>query len=192
MKNNKKGFTLIELLAVIIILGVLLLLAVPSVTKYIERGRLSTYKSSISSMVSVVSNEVNMMEDDNYKFSSTEYLVVPFVCIDLERGNNTKSPFNTYNVENSMVIVTRNANNGYNYYISAKDANGYGVAFTEQSNFTTVSALADTDNVITIEANDDTATSATYPYKTNVTGTGFTGKNGKVVACTAFTTAFGE
>ena len=35
---NKKGFTLIELLAVIIILGVLLLIAVPSVSKYITNS----------------------------------------------------------------------------------------------------------------------------------------------------------
>ena len=32
----KKGFTLIELLAVIIILGILLLIAIPSVTEYIQ------------------------------------------------------------------------------------------------------------------------------------------------------------
>ena len=32
MKMNKKGFTLIELLAVIIILGVLMIIAIPSVT----------------------------------------------------------------------------------------------------------------------------------------------------------------
>ena len=34
--NNKKGFTLIEALAVIIILGILIIIAVPSVTKYIN------------------------------------------------------------------------------------------------------------------------------------------------------------
>ena len=38
MKNNK-GFTLIELLAVIIILGILMIIAIPSVTKYITDSR---------------------------------------------------------------------------------------------------------------------------------------------------------
>ena len=37
MKLNKKGFTLIELLAVIVILGVLLAIAIPSVTKHIKK-----------------------------------------------------------------------------------------------------------------------------------------------------------
>ena len=36
---NKKGFTLIELLAVIIILGILMLIAIPSVTNYINNSR---------------------------------------------------------------------------------------------------------------------------------------------------------
>lgn len=39
MNNNKKGFTLTELLAVITILGVLLLIAVPAVTSTIESSR---------------------------------------------------------------------------------------------------------------------------------------------------------
>ena len=43
VKNSKKGFTLIELLAVIIILGVLLLIAVPTVSKYIEDSRKNAY-----------------------------------------------------------------------------------------------------------------------------------------------------
>ena len=38
-KTNKKGFTLIELLAVIIILGVLMIIAIPSVTQYISNSR---------------------------------------------------------------------------------------------------------------------------------------------------------
>ena len=40
---NKKGFTLIELLAVIIILGILMIIAIPSVTKYISDSRKSAY-----------------------------------------------------------------------------------------------------------------------------------------------------
>ena len=41
--NNKKAFTLMELLAVIIILGLLMAIAIPSISKYIEQSRKKTY-----------------------------------------------------------------------------------------------------------------------------------------------------
>ena len=40
---NKKGFTLIELLAVIVIMGILMMVAVPAVNRYVEKSRKSTF-----------------------------------------------------------------------------------------------------------------------------------------------------
>ena len=41
--NNKKGFTLVELLAVIVIMGILMMVAIPSVTRTIENSRKDTF-----------------------------------------------------------------------------------------------------------------------------------------------------
>ena len=47
---NKKGFTLIELLAVIVVLGVVLLLAMPSILDSINASRNSSYKILIGNI----------------------------------------------------------------------------------------------------------------------------------------------
>ena len=57
--KKKKGFTLIELLAVIIILGILMIIAIPSVTKYISDSRKSAYVDTAKEITSGARNLVN-------------------------------------------------------------------------------------------------------------------------------------
>ena len=45
MRRSKKGFSLIELLGVVVILGILLIIAVPQVYKYIKKGKENYYVS---------------------------------------------------------------------------------------------------------------------------------------------------
>ena len=55
---NKKGLTMIELIGVIIIIGVIATIAVPNVSKYIERGKLTTFISYEKSMEDAATNGV--------------------------------------------------------------------------------------------------------------------------------------
>ena len=50
MKKNNKGFTLIELLAVIVILAVLILVALPAVTNLMQRSRKAAFRAEVLSM----------------------------------------------------------------------------------------------------------------------------------------------
>ena len=133
MKTNKKGFTLIELLAVIIILGVLMIIAIPSVTTYIQNSRKSAYVDSAVAYVDAIRNKVN--EADKIKFYSTETLYLIPVgndatksCVSVETGG--QSPFSdtwTY----AYVGVTYTGS-GYNYFFVGEDGAKQGLPFLEQ------------------------------------------------------------
>ena len=114
--KNKKGFTLIELLAVIVVLGLLMALAIPAVTKYITGSRKSTLVSTIEGYVTAVVNDVN---DGNYKFSdSTKVYAVPLECISLEKGGT--DPFGEWLQANESYwayVLVQYDNKNYNLEI---------------------------------------------------------------------------
>lgn len=57
-KLNKKGFTLVELLAVIVIMALLVAVAIPAVTRYLETARKGTYYDNIQAAVGAVRNDI--------------------------------------------------------------------------------------------------------------------------------------
>ena len=57
MKNQKNGFTLVELLAVIVILAIILLIAVPNILGVIEEAREDSFISSVKMIVKTAEYE---------------------------------------------------------------------------------------------------------------------------------------
>ncbi len=125
MKRNNKAFTLIELLAVIIILALLMAIAIPMVSKYIEQSRKKTHIRTAAAFVDgltreIVSNNVPLMAD------SDSIYYIPFNCIPIEKGGT--SPHGSW--EFAYVLMTYDSGNR-NYYIYSKDAKGMGIEGVE-------------------------------------------------------------
>ena len=121
-KITKKGFTLIELLAVIVILGILMLMAIPSVTKYIDESRKEVYVKTVFNMVSVIKNGI-ATEDDKYSLKDKRHKKIYLIDIDTENKIN-KSPYGNFEKNISYVLVSK-VNDKYEYIVQAKDTAGY-------------------------------------------------------------------
>ena len=133
-KKNMKGFTLIELLAVIVILGLLMAIAIPSVTKYITQSRKKTVISTIGNYIGALVNDVN---DLSYTFTEANTVyAVPIECIALERGGT--NPFGAWHQASNtywayVLVQYDDETSSYTYGYTFKDSAGYGLYPTSQA-----------------------------------------------------------
>ena len=125
-KKKVLGFTLIELLAVIIILGVLMIIAIPSVTEYISSSRKNAYITTAGQYISGARNKINSAEIPMYDVDTTYYLSAS--CISLEKGGN--SPFGEW--QEAYVVVTYDGF-GYDYYWTSRDSANMGIYLTYEN-----------------------------------------------------------
>ena len=119
-KAKKKGFTLIELLAVIIILGVLMIIAIPAVTSYIQNSRKSAYISSAKEIIGGARILVNEGKLGMYDSNVSYYIPVSYIKTE---GAN-KTPYGEYT--EAYVVVTFNGTS-YKYYWISTDTSETGV-----------------------------------------------------------------
>ena len=145
-QKKKRAFTLIELLAVIIILGILMIVAIPSVTSYINDSRKSAYVNTAKEIVSGTRNIVNEGSLGMYDTDTTYYIESGYI----KTENASKSPYGEF--VNAYVIVTYNGK-GYTYYWTSVDDSRQGVRNIVKSDL-----LTEDDIESDIDPNDITPT----------------------------------
>jgi len=128
MLKKNEGFTLIELLAVIVILGLLLAIAIPSVTRYISSSKKKTLTTTIGKYI-----DAGIMSVNNGDFVLNENNVIyaiPIECIPMER--NGTNPFGEWLQVNNeywaYVLIQYDENSSeFTYGFTFKDSSGYGL-----------------------------------------------------------------
>lgn len=141
--NNKKGFTLIELLAVIVILAILVMVAIPAVTKYLNAARQGTYIDNARSAIGAIRNTVVLDGANKTSFSLND------VNGKLEKKLVT-SPFGGCYCNESKITYDTATNK---YSIVLFDEDGYGWQTAKEEN-----TLKDDDVAITGVKKPDTCT----------------------------------
>ena len=120
-KKKSTAFTLIELLAVIIILGVIMLIAIPGVTRYITDSRKDAYVTTVKRYVDGAKTLVNDPINGFYDTDTTYY--IPLSCINMERGGG-KTPYGDFSKAYVLVAFT---GDGYNYFFTGTDTSKIGI-----------------------------------------------------------------
>lgn len=137
MKDNKKGFTLVELLAVMVIISVLLLLALPAVTKQIQQARKRTFAEDAQTIASAVKDDLLIGDKaltSNGQISGYDNIGEINNLLDKKLG---KSPFGgEYTTAKAEVTVSKDSSTGKRNYsiricLVDSDGNGFGYSSVE-------------------------------------------------------------
>lgn len=118
MKKHQ-GFTLIELLAVILILGIIVLIAIPTVSKIIKQAKDNAFITEALTYLNTAENEVGLKE---YKVPTKETdSPLIFLFSDLNVSNGSKSPYGKKYLSGSNITITSDNSGKLTYSLTAFD-----------------------------------------------------------------------
>ena len=115
MKNSNAGFTMIELLAAVVVLGILMIVAVPTVTNVLNDSKNKTY---IDDSIRLISTFDNQMRKDNMMPVPAINCCIAMNLTYLDNNTFNDAPYDgEYDRVYSFVIAKRKTTYEYDYYV---------------------------------------------------------------------------
>lgn len=114
---NKKGFTLMELLAVILILGILSLIAVPNVISIVENNKKDIMLSDARKLISQAKYQVNINKDIRDDNDGDRLVGHKFYFNELNTKNDIKTePDSSANYDSTSYVYYNVSDSGIATY----------------------------------------------------------------------------
>ena len=146
--RNKKGFTLIELLAVIVILGVLLGIAIPRVSQYINNSKKEGFVKNGQIFIDSVRQDATS-EMYPLPINNNDITIVTLDIASLDKVKE-KSAFGGKYIYNKSYVAIINVGTGidpeYVYYFAAQDSKDYAIPLTVENKISTDKIVAKAKN----------------------------------------------
>ena len=111
---NNKGFTLVELIGSMVVLGLMMVLVVPNVVGLLNNSRETVYVEDAKKLVNIAKSKISTKKVTPPGDGQCVFLGLGY----LENGEFDNPPNGgCYDVNRSFVVVKKNANKEYEYYI---------------------------------------------------------------------------
>ncbi len=143
---NKRGFTLVEIIAAIVVLGIIMIVAIPTVSSQIANSRRKAFYANLNRYVEGAREVVEQSKSIKAVSRDVTYYI-PKECISIDNGE--ESGYGTW--EELYVAVTYDGLK-HKYYITAYDNTSHGMELTQSDkiNDTEIVTKSELDNKVGI------------------------------------------
>ena len=103
-KLNNKGFTLLEMMGVLILLVIILLVAVPNITRTIKKDRVNQLEKYEQTLCDAALTYISLEEESSTEISGSTLISYNYIA------DNLINPDTKKNASHDSVIITTKAN----------------------------------------------------------------------------------